>query len=115
MAHFVLARVGVLVQQRLGRHEETRRADAALQAGVLEELLQQEGHEDEDAGKGGGKDAGGELPLVQGLIGRAVEGKEEHEGEDEQGRGVEGPLDEGGWRRLVFVYAHLVFLTEIGG
>src|SRR5439155_16401013 len=36
-----LARIGVAIEQRLGRDEEARRAEAALQRRVLEELLLQ--------------------------------------------------------------------------
>src|SRR5579862_6379613 len=41
VANLGLARMRVMVEQRLGRHQEARRADAALQARVLEELLLQ--------------------------------------------------------------------------
>src|SRR6185503_11821895 len=41
VAQLGLARVGVLLQQRLGGHQEARRADAALQRRVLDELALQ--------------------------------------------------------------------------
>jgi hypothetical protein len=41
MADLVFAGMGVLIQQCLGRHNEPRRADAALQGGMFDELLLQ--------------------------------------------------------------------------
>src|SRR5690348_4079129 len=41
IANLGLGRMRIVVEQRLGRHQEARRANAALQASVLEELLLQ--------------------------------------------------------------------------
>src|SRR5262249_51915698 len=41
MPHFVLAWLGVLLQERFGRHDEAGRADAALQSRLFEKLLLQ--------------------------------------------------------------------------
>src|SRR6266852_5242071 len=41
IAHFGLGRFGIVIEQRLGRHQKSRRADAALEARMLEELALQ--------------------------------------------------------------------------
>ena len=41
VADLFFVRIGIAVEQRLGRHEKTRRADAALQRSVLDELALQ--------------------------------------------------------------------------
>src|SRR4029077_14572116 len=41
VAHLFLGRIGVALEERLRRDEHARRADAALERGVLEELLLQ--------------------------------------------------------------------------